>query len=409
MKVVMNAVSAKMGGAVTYLTNVLRCLPPPESGWDFTVFLPPETGAKQKNLASNIHLIPTRIGHASWWKRLWWEQVTLRRTLRRMHADALYSTANFGMFRCPVRQMLLVRIPLYFSKIYLDTFFPRHSFKERVAFRLRRWLCCQSVRWADLVMTPTQAMLDELREFVDVPPDKGVVNFYGVAQAARGEMGDSSLGANTSTVRLLYVSLYCEHKNLTALLKALPLLNKEEARKFVLVTTANPAWKVENWSLTRKTDLELAQRPDTAPWVKFVGPLGPEEVKEQYRNTDIFVFPAMTESFGHPMVEAMVHGLPVVASDTPINREICGEGAVYFNLSSPEELARQVTRVASDAELRAKLTACGRERTTSQFLWENHARKMVAALDPRNVGPGNRKSVVNGTAAFPSPYQNPAR
>src|SRR5438105_387624 len=132
MKIVINAASAKMGGAVTYLTNVLRRLPPPESGHEFYVFLPSEGAQKMKGLSDNIKLIPTDIAHASCWKRLWWDQVPLRRHLHKLRADALFSTANFGMFRCPVRQLLLVRMPLYFSRLYIDTFRPRHSRKFAV-------------------------------------------------------------------------------------------------------------------------------------------------------------------------------------------------------------------------------------------------------------------------------------
>ena len=336
MKVVINAASAKMGGAITYLTNVLRRLPPPESGYEFDVFLPPETAERQEGLGRNVRLVVTSVGHAAWWKRFWWEQVTLRRWLKRWKADVLFSTANFGMFRCPVRQILLVRNALYFSKIYQDEFLARHSLKFQVPFKLRRWLICRSVRHADVVMTPTQAMLDDLRRFVEVDPQKTLVNPYGVAPPditlpeAREAVCGARRGAD-SAVRLVYVSLYSEHKNLTTLLRAMPLLNTNGTGKFLLKTTADPGWKKAASTVTYQSDLALARQPDVAPWVKFLGPLGQQQVQELYREGDLFVFPPLCESFGHPMVEAMAHGLPIVASDTPVNREICGEAAVYFS------------------------------------------------------------------------------
>lgn len=381
MKIIINAVSAKMGGAVTYLMNILHYLPAPESGHQFDVFLPRETAEKLKGLPQNIHLHPTQIGHARDWQRLWWEQVTLRRFLRREHADALFSTANFGMWRCPVRQILLVRIPLYFSRPYLEMFFPRHPLKAQVLFRLRRWLCCQSVRWADVVMTPTQAMLDDLRRFVEVDSWKALVNHYGVAplepsptEAERVNTG--GLLRNSSVVRLIYVSLYSEHKNLTTLLKAMPLLNKNRTGKFLLKTTVDPAWEGAAWTVQHQDDLALARRPDVAPCVEFFGPLNKEQTHRLYKEGDIFVFPPLCESFGHPMVEAMVHGLPIVASDTPVNREICGEAAVYFSPLDPEDLARQIRLLAADASLRQQLSARGQEQARTQFRWDAHVRRI---------------------------------
>lgn len=385
MRVVINAVSAKMGGAVTYLTNVLRLLPPAETGHEFVVFLPAGTAKKQKDLAPNVRLIPTNIGHASWWKRLWWEQVTLRRQLRNLRGDVLFSTANFGMFSCHVRQILLVRIPLYFSKIYLERFLPLHPLKFRVSFRLRRWLCCQSVRWADAVMTPTQTMLDDLGRFVRLDRQRTLVNPYGTELASTGPVlrgafrtGGSDPGGQD--VRLCYVSFYAEHKNLRTLLEAMPLLNRSPARRFLLKTTVNPGWEGARWTCTHSGDIALAERPDVAKWVEFVGPFGASGTRALYRESDICVFPSIAESFGHPMAEAMSVGLPVVAADTPVNREICGEAAVYFCPLDADDLARAVRRVYEDASLRDRLRREGRRRTYERFRWDEHVRRILEVV-----------------------------
>lgn len=382
MRVIINAVSAKMGGAVTYLMNVLPSLPSPESGHQFDVFLPRQTADKLKGLRENVRLHPTQIGYAKDWQRLWWEQVTLRQFIMKERADALFSTANFGMWRCPVRQVLLVRIPLYFSRPYLDNFFRLHPLKSQVPFRLRRWLCCQSVRWADVVMTPTQAMLDDLRGFVKVDSWKALVNHYGAAPlnpsaSDAPRMSARFLQSNSSLVRLIYVSLYSEHKNLTTLLKALPLLNANRNKMFLLSTTADPAWEGADWTVQRQDDLALARRPDVAPWVEFVGPLNKEQTHRLYEEGDIFIFPPLCESFGHPMVEAMAHGLPIVASDTPVNREVCGDAAVYFKPLDPADLAQKTRLVATDASLQKRLIAKGKEQARTQFRWDTHVQRIL--------------------------------
>ena len=390
LKVVINAVSAKMGGAITYLTNVLRCLPPPESGYEFLVFLLPEMAEHQKGVASNVRLIPTQIGRAAWWKRIFWEQITLRRRLRREKADVLFSTANFGMFRCPVRQILLVRDALYFSKIYQDEFLARHSIKFQLAFKLRRWLICESVRHADVVMTPTQAMLDELRRFVEVDPQKSLVNPYGVAppDIALPEAREAVCGARRgadSAVRLVYVSLYSEHKNLTTLLRAMPLLNRNGARKFALKTTANPGWEGGAWTVTHKEDLALARQPDVAPWVEFLGPLGMQETQGLYREGDLFVFPSFCESFGQPLVEAMAHGLPIVASNTQVNREVCGEAAVYFSPQDAEDLTERVRSLWDNPTARKEVSEAGRRRVAGHFQWQSHVARLLEAAQLRSL------------------------
>jgi len=369
-----------MGGAVSYLTNLLRHLPPPASGHQFLVILPPRTAEEQKDLAPNIKLFPTAVGDAGGWKRFWWDQVTLRRFLKQEKADALFSTANFGMLRCPVAEILLIQNALYFSPAYEEMLLSKHGLKRRIAFKLRRWLICRSVKNAGSVIVPTQALLDALRSYTDVPAGKAFVSPYGISAPRADRSSDREPGAGP-TVQLLYVSLYTEHKNLRTLLEALPLVNGEPEHRFILTTTVNPTWPGAAWTLTWKGDLELSRRPEVAPWVKFVGPLASEQTRQLYAGADIFVFPSLVESFGYPMVEAMAAGLPIVAADTPTNREICGQAAVYFSPLSPEDLAQQIQRLAADTSRRAQMRTAGRERAATHFRWEQHVRRLLERVE----------------------------
>lgn len=388
MKILINAVSAKRGGAVTYITNLLRHLSAVKGGVQFLVFLPPETAAKLEGLTQNVRLIPTGIGHAGRLRRIVWEQLTLRIFLKRERADALYSTANFAMFCCPVRQLLLVRNALYFSSIYRRMFLPRHSRWYRVSFGLRRWLIIRSARGADVVMTPTQAMLDELRCRVDVKT--AMVNPYGVtvAEAVTDETGHRPVKAGDRVVRLLYVSLYSEHKNLSTLLKALALLNDHSRVQFKLVTTADPAWSGSAWTVTYQEDLALARHTGIAEHVAFVGPLNRHDTASLYRTSDICVFPSLTESFGFPLAEAMSYGLPIVAADTPVNREVCGQAAIYFRALSAEDLADRLLNLAMDSTHCARLSARGRWEAARRYSWSTHADRIVEAAsshDPKII------------------------
>lgn len=367
-----------MGGAVTYIANFLRHLPPPESGHQFLVILASQTAAIERSLPSNVKLLPTTISYANGLKRFWWDQVTLRRTLKEQQVDVLFSTANFAMFGCPVPQVLLVRNALYFSDLYQQTLLPRDTLKMRVAYRLRRWLICRSAQRADRVMAPTQSMLDGLLRYAPLPSPKAFVNSHGVAYSFCSNGRPARASATEPRLTLVYVSLYSEHKNLTTALRALPLLNSNHGgQQFSLVTTADPAWSGASWTVTWKSDLELSRRPEIRPWVKFVGPLDRRQAERLYDQADIFLFPSLVESFGMPMVEAMARGIPIVAADTPVNREICAGAALYFSPLDPEDLARQVRRLAADPLLCRELGRVGVELARKRFRWDAHVTRLV--------------------------------
>jgi len=388
MRIVINAASAKVGGAVTYISGVLHALPGPESGHEFEVYLPPETARGLTGLTPNVDLIATGVGHAPLWKRVWWEQVTLRRRLRKGGADVLFSSGGFGMFRCPVRQVLLVCNALYFSRLYWKQLASRYPLKKKVNFLLRRWHCRQSVRAADVVMTPTRAELEEIHESGAIMRGHAFVNPYGLAPDAvsRPRRAETSLAEQgTRVVRLLYVSFYYDHKNLATLLHAVRLLNGDAARasvQFRLKTTANPSWTGAPLAPTQRDDAKLVREDSIAPWVEFVGPFSRDEARRLYADADLFVFPSLTESFGNPMVEAMAAGLPIVASDIPVNREICGDAAEYFSPLSAEELAGTLRRVAADPALRRRLSEAGRRRARAASRWDQHVSRIMEAVEP---------------------------
>ena len=66
-----------------------------------------------------------------------------------------------------------------------------------------------------------------------------------------------------------------------------------------------------------------------------------------YAKARALVFPSYVEGFGLPLVEAMQRGLPAMASDIPVFREIGGEFMDYFDLDYPQSLADRVTQYES--------------------------------------------------------------
>jgi glycosyltransferase involved in cell wall biosynthesis len=66
-----------------------------------------------------------------------------------------------------------------------------------------------------------------------------------------------------------------------------------------------------------------------------------ESIGDYYRAADVFARVA-TRRFGLAYVEALMHGLPIVASDTPVTRHVLGEFAILRDLSLAGEAARAI-------------------------------------------------------------------
>jgi glycosyltransferase involved in cell wall biosynthesis len=98
-----------------------------------------------------------------------------------------------------------------------------------------------------------------------------------------------------------------------------------------------------------------------------------------YQTATALVFPSLYESFGLPPLEAMRFGCPVVASDIPALREICGDAALYANPRQPADIARRIGRLLKDAKLRAAIRERGLRRA-ALFTWDRCARETFTIL-----------------------------
>jgi glycosyltransferase involved in cell wall biosynthesis len=229
-------------------------------------------------------------------------------------------------------------------------------------------------------------MLDALLRYCPAARSKTVVNRYGVSPSSVRKVANRPCRGSGSTVTLLYTSLYAEHKNFGTLLRALLQLlkNKVDCR---LITPADPDWQGPRQSDAWRHDSQTARDPELRHRLEFTGVLGRDAIAKLYASADVFVYPSVVESFGHPLLEAMAAGLPVVAADAPVNRELCANAAVFFSPYDATDCARQIQRVIEDPTLASELARRGMERSHS-FQWAEHGFRLLAALaNSESTGP----------------------
>jgi glycosyltransferase involved in cell wall biosynthesis len=71
------------------------------------------------------------------------------------------------------------------------------------------------------------------------------------------------------------------------------------------------------------------------------------EIFSYYRGAVALVFPSLLETFGHPLLEAMLAETPIVVSDIPTCREVGADVPLYFDSHDPVALAEAVVRIRS--------------------------------------------------------------
>lgn len=127
----------------------------------------------------------------------------------------------------------------------------------------------------------------------------------------------------------------------------------------------------------RKSELRLIRSLGISHQISQVEPSS-TDLPNFYSNALALLYTTKYEGFGLPLVEAMASGLPILASDTPINREICEDVGVYFNPGSYEELHLLMDkRLTGDDLFQDKITY-GLDRARG-FTWIKCAEKTAIA------------------------------
>ncbi|MHB8682636.1 MAG: glycosyltransferase family 4 protein [Acidimicrobiales bacterium] len=116
--------------------------------------------------------------------------------------------------------------------------------------------------------------------------------------------------------------------------------------------------------------------------VELAGGVSHDRLAELYRTSDVFVCLSRHEGFCFPLLEAMHHGLPVVALDAGAVPDTLGDAGVVVPDAEPARVAAAVHRVLTDAALRRALREAGHRRLAEYDLG---ATKELFAAEVRGV------------------------
>lgn len=373
--VLINALSARRGGIVTYTNTLIAELRARHV--DATIALPLANPDQDVD-----HTLVFDVRDLGAFRRFVWEQRAWRAVVKGQSPDVLFSSANFGLFRSPVPQLLMMSEGGIFNPLYLKHVMPRLGFWVRVVSLVRRFMMIRSIRAAPVVMLPTETLYQWILAYCPQLKGRAVVNSYGIDLDRFVPQPIDALAAD-GPVRLLYVSVYYPHKDPETLNQAVALLRNEGIDATAHITMTKEEF--QHWPCG-DADYESLVNGQKAGRITLA-PVPHRDLPTTYGKNDIFIFPSVSETFGFPLVEAMACGLPVIAADTLTNREICGPAALYFLPYDAQALANRVKELRADTDLYRSIQAAGIARAQERFDLSDHFDRLVGVLE--QMGPHN--------------------
>jgi glycosyltransferase involved in cell wall biosynthesis len=124
---------------------------------------------------------------------------------------------------------------------------------------------------------------------------------------------------------------------------------------------------------------ELATRENLKNNIILFGFVPEGRKYEVLQNSKVFVFPSYLEGWGIAVAEAMVCGLPVVAYNLPIYKEVFDDKLITVPLGDVEEMARKVIYLLENPEIARKIGEEGRE-FVKRYDWSVVAERELSVI-----------------------------
>lgn len=291
------------------------------------------------------------------------EQIGLKRQIEDLKPDLVH----FPAVQQPV--WLSSNIKVVTTIQDLTTLRFRNPAKNPLVFTAKqqvyRWVNHRVAHKSDALITPTEFVKQDIMQFSGVSAGKVTVTLEAADPLPTPGMPVDGLD---NSQFIMYLGRPTPHKNLDRLITAFSTLQAD-----------NPDLKLV---LAGKKDANYERHAARVQQqgianVIFTGFISDQQLRWLYEHCQAYVFPSLSEGFGLPGLEAMLHGAPVVSSNATCLPELYAEAAHYFDPLDTQDMAHKIQDVLTDAQLRKQLVFRGKQQA-KLYSWRQMADQTLA-------------------------------
>lgn len=253
------------------------------------------------------------------------------------------------------------------------------AFKPLVRWQLEHWTR-ESIRNAAHVLTISKFTKKEIVATYKYPEDGVTVIYPGVSEKVESfkRLATRERQKATREIKkkynvgryILFVGTLQPKKNLPRLIDAFKLIQKDFSD--VQLVIAGKIWEQFHYPLST---IHYSRA------VRFLGYVPDSDLPPLISGAECLVLPSLYEGFGIPVLEAMVLGTPVAASNTTSIPEVLAGAGVFFDPTDVSDIARGVREVLSwSAAKRQEQVKKGMIRA-EKFSWEQGAEKILRLVE----------------------------
>ena len=181
------------------------------------------------------------------------------------------------------------------------------------------------------------------------------------------QAGRQRLGIPSGTFVVAYLGILNRYQGTDLLLDCIELLKVGGIKAFFLIM-----------GFPEERYRAAAEARGLSEMIRFTGKVDYKDAPLLLSAADIAVTPKLspTEANGK-IFNYMACGLPVVAFDTPVNREVLGDTGIYASYGDSRDLAAKIAALAADSKTRAGFSKRVRDKALREHSWNSRGKLLT--------------------------------
>jgi len=289
-----------------------------------------------------------------------WTHIRLSTFILKNRLPNLFVPSHVLPVICPKKSIITIH----------DVAFKR--FPESYAKRSRQyldWAAKFAAKKASAILTPSVATQQDLMDFYGIEEKR--IHITPLGMSPRVEINKKKTQKIIGNWKLeignyfLYLGRLEHKKNTDTLLKA-----------FAQFSEKHPDVPLVLAGFLGRGGQQIVEKMPKSVRNKVVRTdyISEEEKEALMTHALAFIFPSRYEGFGLPILEAMQHNLPIIASNIPSSREILRDNGMFFEVEDSHQLAQQMQALVKHPQKRQLFTKAY-PQILEDYSWEKCAEK----------------------------------
>lgn len=304
-----------------------------------------------------------------------WEQFVLPLAAKKYKCDILHCTSNTAPLLCSTPVILTLHDIIFMESSYMKLLMGDGSQYQKFGNIYRKFIVPRVIKKAIHVITVSDYENNRIREYFAFNETNRLKTVYNGASEhfnfKNANFNSDQIAKKYKLPELYFLFLGNTHpkKNTLGVLQAYSIYHKQTESPIPLVVIDYP--RAELKKMIAEHGLKEIEND-----ILLTDYVENTDLPAIYNRSTLFLYPSLRESFGIPIVEAMLSGTPAITSNTSSMPEIAGDAAILVDPFNSIEIASAITLLSQNKTLREKLIQKGIQQA-SKFSWKAMAENVL--------------------------------